>query len=358
MKEFNCPTRVVLGSISLLQTLGAQRLFLVCDPFFAKNGTGKQLTELSGASQSRIWSEITPDPSVELVARGTAQIKEFAPDVLVALGGGSAMDAAKAMLWFSGCKATLVAIPTTSGSGSEVTDFAIVTHKGVKHPLVDASLRPQLAILDEKLLEALPRSLVADGGFDVLSHALEAFVATAANPVSDALSLEAFRTTYALLPASYGGDRSVRLRIHASATMAGMAFSSAGLGLCHGLSHSLGGMFHLPHGRLNAILLPAVIRCNAHSAGEQYTRLAELSGISTGARTMAVRNLCNGLIRLRRELDLPPTLAAAGVDPARLRRSIPELTASVLADPCCATNPTKVTDFMVRQVLEEVCGNG
>ena len=360
LKQFHCPTEIVLGqgSAAALQRLHAQRLFLVSDPYFAQNGTAGELAALSGAPQWQIFSEISPDPTVELVARGTAQVKAFNPDVLVALGGGSAMDAAKAMLWFSGCGATLVAIPTTSGSGSEVTDFAIVTHGGVKHPVVDPALRPRMAILDSALLDGLPRSLIADGGFDVLSHALEAYVAADANPITDALAVDAFRTAYSLLPASFGGDKQVRLRIHAAATMAGMAFSGAGLGLCHALSHSLGGMFHLPHGRLNAILLPSVIRCNAHAAGERYIRLAELSGISVGARSMAVRNLCNGLIRLRRELELPGTLAAAGVDPARLRRSIPELTASVLADPCCKTNPTGVTDFLVHQVLEEVCGNG
>ena len=360
LNQFHCPTEIILGqgSAAALQALHAQRLFLVSDPYFAQKGIAEELAARSGAPQWQIFSEVSPDPSVELVARGTAQLKAFEPDVLVALGGGSAMDAAKAMLWFSGRKANLVAIPTTSGSGSEVTDFAIVTHEGVKHPLVDPGLRPRMAILDGKLLEEMPRSLIADGGFDVLSHALEAYVATGANPITDSLAADAFRTVYSLLPASFGGDRQVRLRIHAAATMAGMAFSGAGLGICHALSHSLGGMFHLPHGRLNAILLPAVIRSNAHAAGERYIRLAELSGISTGARSMAVRNLCNGLIRLRRELGLPATLSAAGVDPARLRRSIPELTDSVLADPCCKTNPTRVTDFMVRQVLEEVCGNG
>lgn len=360
MKQYCCETRVVMGqgSMAAIRELNPQRLLLVSDPYFAKNGTAQRLAALSGAAHTELFSQITPDPTVELVAQGTAKLKAFRPDTVVALGGGSAMDAAKAMLWFSGCQAALVAVPTTSGSGSEVTDFSIVTHNGVKHPLVDAALRPKLAILDSDLLQQLPRTLIADGGFDVLSHALEAYVGERATPFSDALAVDAFRTAYSLLPASWGGDPAPRLRIHAAATMAGMAFNQAGLGICHAISHSLGGMFHVPHGRLNAILLPAVIRCNAHAAGDRYTRLAELSGISSGARTMAVRNLCNALVRLRRELELPASLSQAGVDPARLRRSVPELIPAVLADPCCATNPTKVTDFMVRQILEEVAGHG
>ena len=147
----------------------------------------------------------------------------------------------------------MVAVPTTSGSGSEVTDFAILTHNGVKHPLVDPRLRPDVAILDEELLMGLPKSLIADGGFDVIAHAVEAFVARDAGTITDCFAREAFCTAYAALPASYAGRKEVRLKVHRAATMAGIAFTQAGLGLCHAMSHALGGMFHLPHGRLNAI---------------------------------------------------------------------------------------------------------
>ena len=143
-----------------------------------------------------------------------------------------------------------------------MTDFAIVTHDEVKHPLVSERLRPQWAILDSELLAELPRSLIADAGFDVLAHALEAVAGRNASPITDALARDAFRTAYSLLPASYGGDPSVRLAIHQAATMAAMAFSQAGLGICHALAHSLGGQFHVPHGRLNAILLPTVVSYN------------------------------------------------------------------------------------------------
>lgn len=266
------------------------------------------------------------------------------------------MDCAKAMVYFSGESIRLVAIPTTSGSGSEVTDFAILTHEKVKHPLVDGKLRPAVAILDSDLLKELPASLVADAGFDVLSHALEAYVATGAGAITDALARDAFSAAYALLPASFAGRAEVRGRIHVAATMAGMAFTQAGLGMCHAIAHSLGGVFHIPHGRLNAILLPAVIDCNAHTAGEKYAKLARSAGLGGSADTLAVRNLKNALVRLRRELKMPQTLAEAGVDPGEVRYRSKEIVEAALADPCCNTNPLPVADFMVYRVLEEVTG--
>ena len=360
MESFACKTKIIsgMGAVSALKELGARRLFVVTDPYFYQNGKARQVAESSGAEQIAYFHEVTPDPTVSLAARGTAQLKQFAPDALVALGGGSAMDCAKAMAYFSGIRVPLVAIPTTSGSGSEVTDFAILTHEGVKHPLVDGALRPTMAILDGALVETLPAGLVADGGFDVLTHALEAYTATGAGGFSDILAAEAFATVYALLPASFGGDKTVRLRIHRASTMAGLSFTHAGLGLCHAMAHSLGGAFHIPHGRLNAILLPAVMDCNAYAAGEKYARLAQLAGIGGSAKTVAVRNLKNALIRLRRELGMPGTLAEAGVKPSQVWLRQKELVTAALADPCCKTNPVPVEEFMVRKILEAVTGHG
>jgi alcohol dehydrogenase class IV len=252
----------------------------------------------------------------------------------------------------------LVAIPTTSGSGSEVTDFAILTHRGVKHPLVDPRLRPWAAILDSDLLDSMPRRLIADTGFDAISHALESFVATEGGFFSRSFAREAFCTLHALLAASYAGHTEVRLKLHQASTMAGMAFTQSGLGLCHAMSHALGGLFHVPHGRLNAILLPAVIELNAHAAGDDYAQLAFAAGIPGSARSIGVRNLKNALLRLRRELDMPDTLTQAGVDLPSLRAHTGDLVEAVLADPCCRTNPIPVEDFMVRAVLEKVAGHG
>ena len=358
MKEFSCSTRIISGpgAVETLKNMGARKLLLVTDPYFAKNGTADRIAVIAGAEETEIFDKVTPDPSVTLAAEGTARVRAFDPDMIVALGGGSAMDCAKAMVYFSGCKARLVAIPTTSGSGSEVTDFAILTHNSIKHPLVDQRLRPEAAILDDGLLKELPPSLVADAGFDVLAHAVEAYVGTNAGAVTDALARDAFCAAFAALPASFNGCTDVRLRIHTAATMAGMAFTQAGLGLCHAMSHCLGGLYHVPHGRLNAILLPSVIDCNAYAAGGKYANLARSAGLGGSADVIAIRNLKNGLVRLRKELKLPASLAQAGVEPRLVWHDMDNIVAATLADPCCETNPVQVEDFMVRKILEEVTG--
>ena len=360
MAQFSCKTKIISGegSVSALKSMGIGRLMLVTDPYFVKNGKAKEIMEISGAAEREIFSDIQPDPSVELAAQGTARLRSFMPDTVVALGGGSAMDCAKAMVYFSGLAVRLVAIPTTSGSGSEVTDFAVLTHNGVKQPLVDEKLRPDVAILDGRLLAELPKALIADAGFDVLCHAVESFVATDAGAISDALAAEAFTTAFCLLGSSFGGKIAVRQRIHEAATMAGLAFTHSGLGLCHAMAHTLGGVFHVPHGRLNAILLPAVIECNAHGAAGKYAKLARAAGLGGSADTLGVRNLKNALVRLRRELEMPQTLQQAGVHPAEVHRNTKMIVEATLADPCCKTNPVLVEDFMVRRILEAVTGRG
>lgn len=360
MQRFSCTTQIIsgAGALEALAELGIRRLFIVTDPFFMGNGTARRLAQTARAEASAFFDQVAPDPDVELAAKGTAALREFQPDTLLALGGGSAMDCAKAMACFYGKKLRLIAVPTTSGSGSEVTDFAILTHNGVKHPLVDPALRPDVAILDSDLLTALPPSLIADAGFDVLSHALEAVATTGHGPFTDALARDAFRIVYTSLADSYAGKQGVRLDIHQAASMAGLAFTQAGLGVCHALSHSLGGAFHVPHGRLNAILLPAVVHYNAQAAGPAYAALARCAGMEGSAVSAAVRNLRNGLVRLRRELRLPATLAQAGIDPARLHRAMPEILTAALEDPCCKTNPRKADRDGLSALLAEVSGHG
>ena len=360
MEVFDCKTKIVSGegAVESLKEFGCKKLLVVTDPFFYENGMAETVAAAAGAEKTEYFHEVSPDPTVALAARGTAVLQAFAPDVVVALGGGSTMDCAKAMVYFAGKEVSLVAIPTTSGSGSEVTDFAVLTHEGVKHPLVDARLRPCMAVLDSKLLQDMPPKLIADSGFDVLSHAIESYTAIGSGHFSDTLAAEAFSTAYALLPASFGGDKTVRLRIHEAATMAGISFTHSGLGLCHALAHSLGGAFHIPHGRLNAILLPAVIECNAFGASDKYAKLAQVAGVGGSAKTMAVRCLKNALIRLRRELAMPATLVEAGIRPHEVWGRQEQIVKTAMEDPCCATNPVKVEPFMVRKILEEVTGRG
>ena len=203
----------------------------------------------------------------------------------------------------------------------------------------------------------MPPGLIADTGFDVLTHAVEGFTAAKAGAFTDLFAQEAFRIAYGSLPASFAGRQEVRLKLHMASCMAGVAFSQAGLGLCHAMAHSLGGRFHVPHGRLNAILLPAVIENNASSCGKKYAQLARAAGMGGSADTVALRNLKNGLIRLRRELGLPQSLTQAGVAPGKIWGAMGEIVESVLGDPCCKTNPIPVEDFQVRRILEEVTGH-
>jgi 1-propanol dehydrogenase len=357
MQNFSCTTQIISGpgAVSAIKEFHPERLLVVTDPFFFQNGTAQRIAQGAHASATEYFHKVAPDPSVELAAEGTAVVQTFQPDTIVALGGGSAMDCAKAMAYFSGTKAKLIAIPTTSGSGSEGTDFAILTHSGVKHPLVDKRLRPDAAILDSDLLKALPPSLIADGGFDVLTHALEAYTAKNAGAITNALALEAFRTAFHLLPRSFAGHGDARPGVHEAATMAGMAFTQAGLGLCHAMAHSIGGEFHIPHGRLNAILLPAVMTHNGSTA--RYANLARAVGLEGRADTVGARNLRTALIRLRRELGLPATLSQAGASAGQVRQKADSIVKAAISDPCCATNPVPVSEGMVREILREVTGN-
>ena len=360
MQEFYCKTKIISGegALNWLEGRKCKSLLLVTDPFFMENGWAERIAGMVAAEKTEFFHKIKPDPTVELAAEGTALMRQTKPDLLITLGGGSAMDTAKAMRYFAGEGELFVAIPTTSGSGSEVTDFSILTHDGVKHPLIDKKMQPDAAILAWELVEKLPPSLVADGGFDVLSHALESFVAKNAAPMTQTLACGAFRTAFERLPASLRGDRYAREEVHLASAMAGLAFSQSGLGMCHALSHALGGIFHLPHGRLNAILLPYVVEMNAEAASREYAKLARMTGLGGSADTMAVRNLRNALIRLRKELHLPGSLLEAGIPNQKVYQHRDQILAAALKDPCMDTNPVKGDAHLLGRVLDAVTGHG
>ncbi len=337
MQFFSLATRLCFGegALDILKGLGARRTLLVTDGFFSKSGKAAEILALCGG-EGRIFDEVQPDPRVELVARGVKVLRDFAPELLLALGGGSVMDCAKGMLALGKSKARFIAIPTTSGSGSEVTSFAILTHEDIKHPLIDEALCPEMAILDESLLAQLPPSLIADTGMDVLSHCLEAVAGKNASPFTSALASYAFRLCLKELPKSYGGELSARAPVHQAATMAGLAFDRAGLGLCHALSHALGGAFHLAHGRLNGIFLPYVVEFNLPQC-PAYGDLASLCGFSTP------RALIFALRRLRSQLKLPESLSKAGLERSRVLKELDALSEAAANDPCCKTNPRPVS---------------
>lgn len=332
METFTLKPTLYFGADALdaLTALAGRRVLIVTDRFLSQSGLLERVRgRLSG--ETAVFDEVTPDPSVELTARGVRLLREFRPDAMVAFGGGSPMDCAKGMRWCAGLDAPLWAIPTTAGTGSEMTAFAVLTDTaaGIKHPLVDDALLPDAAILDPTLLEGIPAAVTADTGMDVLAHGAEAYVARGAGPFTDALAEKAFVLAYQSLPGAFrtaGASPEKESMLYASC-LAGMAFNHAGLGICHSLAHALGGRLHMPHGRLNAILLPRVIAYNAQDprTARRYARLAQLCGLAPSARALSA-----ALNRLLTTLKLPKTLA---VDDCAA------VAAAALEDRCTAANP-------------------
>lgn len=347
MQKFVLATRICSGEGALdeLSARSDRRVLLVTDRFFVENGTAATVAARCKSAEVRIFDEVQPDPPLALVAKGVKVLTEFRAEAVIAIGGGSAIDCAKGIVAMAESDADLIAIPTTSGTGSEVTAFSILSHENVKHPLIAPRLRPKLAILDASLLQELPKSLIADAGMDVAAHCLEAIASKNATPLTDAMALHSLKTVLEKLPASYRGDKSVRGDIHCAATMAGIAFDNAGLGLCHALSHALGGRFHLAHGRLNGILLPAVLRYNTERA---YRSALQACGFAD------LRALILAIERLRRSLELPSTLTQAGLSRAEVLENLDGLCTAALADRCIESNPRPVTKEDIASVIREV----
>ena len=356
MSTFHCPTKIYSGENALqaLRSFRGVRVLIVTDRYFSESGKALEIGKLIPGAQVEIFDQVTPDPQAALAAQGAQLCREFQPDLLIALGGGSPMDCAKAIRLAYGEKMMFVAIPTTSGSGSEMTSFSILTHKGVKHPLVDPALRPDAAILDATLLQQLPSALIADTGMDLLAHCMEALVAVNRTAFSDALALHGAKILLQNLERSFKGDTSVRLLIHEAASMAGMAFDNAGLGVCHALAHAIGGVFHIPHGRLCAMLLPEVMAFNRSAGLSQYAALAKLCDRSGATDRMSMRELVFAITRLQRALLLPQNLHQAGVSKQQWLEHEEGIVEAALADPCCKTNPVAVTREGVMQILRAV----
>lgn len=346
MEQFSCKTRILCGkgAANALGQMGIRRLFLVTDPLFAGNGAAARIAAAARTEAVEIFHTIPPFPSMQQAAEGTTAVRAFRPDTVAALGGSSAMDCAKAMACFSGMQPKLVTIPTVSGVGAGITGLS------------DGGSCPDTMILDSSLLNGLPPSQMAEAGFSVLSCALEAYVAAGASAITDALARDAFTAAFAALPAAFAGSAAAGQRIHTAAAMAAMAFTQAGLGLCHAMTRVLSQLFPVSVGQLSAIVLPAVVGCNAHATAEKYARLARSADLGGCADNVAVRNLKNALIRLRHELDLPATLAQVGVNPRQIWHHAGQIATAVLKDPCCRANPIAPEDFMVRRILEATAG--
>ncbi|WP_146742541.1 iron-containing alcohol dehydrogenase, partial [Lonsdalea quercina] len=394
------------GSLPLaleeVATEGAKRAFIVTDPFLFNNGYVDQVTSVlkRHGMEVDVFFEVEADPTLSVVRRGVKQMNVFKPDVIIALGGGSPMDAAKIM-WVlyehpdthfadlalrfmdirkriykfpkMGIKAKMVAITTTSGTGSEVTPFAVVTDDatGQKYPLADYALTPDMAIIDANLVMNMPKSLCAFGGLDAVTHALEAYVSVLANEYSDGQALQALKLLKENLPASYreGAKNPVaRERVHNAATIAGIAFANAFLGVCHSMAHKLGSEFHIPHGLANAMLICNVIRYNANDAPtkqttfsqydrpqarRRYAEIADHLGLSAaGDRTaQKIDKLLGWLESLKKELGIPSSIREAGVQEADFLAKVDKLSEDALDDQCTGANPRFPLIVEVKQIL-------
>lgn len=369
MDSFGLRTKIVMGDALEELTASFQRVFVVTDAFMASSGMVAYVTdrlERKGIAY-QLFSDVQADPDIETVTRGVGVILDFRPDAVVAFGGGAALDAAKAVVYFARRQeglgdVTFIAVPTTSGTGSEVTAFSVITdrQKGIKYPLVDDRLLPDFALLDPQLTATIPPRLTADTGMDVMTHAVEAYVATGHNDFTDALAEKALRLVHADLYRvfSHPEDMQAHQGMHNASCLAGIAFNAAGLGLNHGMAHALGAMFHIPHGRANAILLPYVMSFNASVGGNptettaRYARLAVLfGGESINDRQGAV-NLVQRTRRLVERLKLPTTLREAGVEEKAFAEALPKIAAAAVADRCTATNPRPCTQAEAAELFQ------
>lgn len=310
---------------------------------------------------------------MELVVKGVSEVTAYQPDAVVAVGGGSAIDAAKAIMHFSREigkleKMQFIAIPTTSGTGSEVTAFAVITdtQKGVKYPLVSDALIPDIAILEPKLVTSVPPAIVADTGMDVLTHALEAYVSTKATDFSDAFAEKAISLVFQYLLRSYESSEDIEAkeRMHNASCLAGISFNLASLGLNHAIAHNIGGKLHIPHGRTNAILLPHVIEFNSNITGFtpkdysdaaiKYAKVAKLIGVSGSTVRLSVKNLINEITKLMQRMKMPVKLTQCNVTTEEILKEKKAIAEGALADACILTNPRTANSSDISEIIHKI----
>ncbi|WP_255658571.1 bifunctional acetaldehyde-CoA/alcohol dehydrogenase [Actinoplanes sp. L3-i22] len=390
MQWFKVPSKIYFEPYAiryLTDMPDVRRVTVVTDATMTRLGFVERIDQVLQRRPDRvvvqIIDDVEPEPRMTTVERGAELMRSFRPDTIIALGGGSAMDAAKVM-WLKyehpeidfedmrekffdirkrafafpglGAKAQLVCVPTTSGTGAEVTPFAVITdHRtGKKYPLADYALTPTVAIVDPVLTASMPRTIAADSGFDALTHAIEAYVSVYANDFTDGLALQAIRLIFANLERSViHGDSEARERMHNAGTIAGMAFGSAFLGIVHAMSHTLGATFHIAHGRTNAVLLPHVIRYNgsvpsklsgwpkyeSYRAPQRFAEIATMLGLPAPTPAEAVEALAGAVERLRDQVGIESSFARIGVDEQAFLAALPQQALNAYEDQCAPANP-------------------
>ncbi len=369
MEMFRGGRKILIGDHRLNDVLsGYKKVFLVCDPFLVEN---KGYTYISDRLEKlgieyELYSHIEPDPDTMLVAEGVEALRAFSPDMIVAMGGGSAIDAAKAMMYFSRLagmedKPNFIAVPTTSGTGSEVTDFSVITNKdkGIKYPLVDELMLPDIAVLDATLTLSVPKNVTAVTGMDVLTHAIEALVSTAATDFSDAAAEKAIKLIRSYLYEAYINPDNLEARqgMHNASCLAGIAFNNAGLGLNHAMAHALGGEFHIPHGMANALLLPYVMGFNAgcydglNENAKLYAKIARLIKVDAPEIRTSAFNLIRTIKHFKQKLQIPATIKELGINKNEFNAALDKMSEAAANDKCLATNPRRADVADIRQLF-------
>ncbi|MFW3578151.1 bifunctional acetaldehyde-CoA/alcohol dehydrogenase [Vagococcus fluvialis] len=401
MQWFRLPNRIFFekNSIQYLQVMeDIERAFIVCDPGMVQLGYAdliiEELRKRNNKVHFEIFSEVEPNPSTNTVYKGTEQIVNFKPDTIIALGGGSAIDAAKGMWLFyehpeteffgakqkfldirkriykfpKAEKSRLVCVPTTSGTGAEVTPFAVITDSEthVKYPLADYALTPDVAIIDPQFVLSVPKSISADTGMDVLTHALESYVSVMASDYTRGLSMEAIKLVFANLRNSVNNqDPIAREKMHNASAIAGMAFANAFLGICHSVAHKIGGEYNIPHGRTNAILLPHIIRYNAKDpqkhaifpkydyfrAHKDYAQIAKDLGFKGNTTEELVDSLVTEIIKLGKDVGIDMSLKAQGVTQEVLNNTVDRMAELAYEDQCTTANPKEPLISELKQII-------
>lgn len=388
---------VALDELSTV--LHRKRAFVVTDSFLYRNGYTKPITDKLDQMgiQHTTFFDVAPDPTLTSAKEGTAQMRTFEPDCIIALGGGSAIDAAKIM-WVMyehpevdfmdmamrfidirkrvytfpkmGEKAYFIAVPTSAGTGSEVTPFAVITDEetGIKYPLADYELMPDMAIIDTDFHMSAPRGLTAASGIDAVTHALEAYASVMATDYTDGLALQALKTIFTYLPRAYDNgqtDTVAREKMANAATMAGMAFANAFLGVCHSMAHKLGAFHHLPHGIANALMIEEVLRFNAAEAPAKmgtfsqydhphtlarYAEVADALQLGGKTDTEKLENLIAAVNRLKERVGIKKTIRDYGIDEQDFLNRLDEMTEQAFDDQCTGANPRYPLMREIRQM--------
>lgn len=380
MNRFTIPRDLYFGddAIDYLKSAkGKKAMLVIGSERLIKDGTVPKIQEnLKEANiETVIFKGVENDPSVATVRKGVEMMNEFNPDLIIGIGGGSPIDAAKAMWIFYEYpeftfeeaakpfnlpelrqKANFIAIPTTSGTATEVTSFSVITDNetGVKYPIADYNITPDIAIVDTNLVQTMPKTLVANTGMDALTHAIEAYVSNASNPITDALAMKSIEMIYENLVNSFNSEDQARKDMHMAQNLAGMAFSNAILGIVHSMAHKTGKIFDIPHGLANAIYLSAAIQFNAKTAKGDYADIARRLGLAGNTEDELVNSLVSVVKQFRKDMGMANSLKEFGLSEEVFNKNLQSISETAVTDPCTGTNPREISVEQMKELFKAV----